>query len=36
MQVPEDIIKIERPVNTYVSAYKTKNGVTHYVRSHLG
>ena len=36
MQVPEEIRKIERPVNTYVSAYKTKNGVTYYVRSHLG
>ncbi len=36
MKVPEEIRKVERPVNTYVSAYKTQNGVTYYVRSHLG
>ena len=36
MKVPEEIRKIERPVNTYVVAYKTKKGTTYYVRSHKG
>ena len=36
MKVPEEIRKIERPVNTYVVAYETKNGITYYVRSHKG
>lgn len=32
MKVPEEIRKVERPVNACVSAYKTQNGVTYYVR----
>ena len=32
MKVPEEIRKVERPVNTYASAYKPPNGVTYYVR----
>lgn len=36
MKVPEEIRKIERLVNTYVVAYKTKKGTTYYVRSHKG
>ncbi len=36
MKVPEEIRKIERPVNTYVVAYKTQKGITYYVRSHKG